>query len=411
MSLKALREKRGSTIAEMRALLDKAKEEKRDLTTEESAKHTEMYNKSEDLRAKIEMEERQEKLDREMAVQTADGEEARRKAAGGAGDTDPAKAIEVRKQKEMHGFRSFLLGGAGNPEFRALQADVDTSGGYLVTPEQFIQALIKNIDNQTWVRQNATVYPVANADALGAPSLDADPADADWTSELATGSEDSTMAFGKRQLHPRPLAKRIKVSNTLMRKSVLPVDSLVVQRLGYKFAVTEEKAFLTGTGAGQPLGVFTASNDGVPTSQDVSSGNSSTSIKFDGLISAKYKLKAGYWPRAKWLFHRDAMAQISKLVDGMGQYLWRPSVREGEPDMILGSPLMVSEYAPNTFTSGLYVGMYADWSWYWIADSMMMTMQRLSELYAETNQTGFIGRLETDGMPCLSEAFARVKLG
>jgi len=40
-----------------------------------------------------------------------------------------------------------------------------------------------------------------------------------------------------------------------------------------------------------------------------------------------------------------------------------------------------------------------------------MRIQRLNELYAATNQVGFISRLESDGMPVLEEAFARVKLG
>jgi len=39
-----------------------------------------------------------------------------------------------------------------------------------------------------------------------------------------------------------------------------------------------------------------------------------------------------------------------------------------------------------------------------------MRVQRLNELYAATNQVGFIGRLESDGMPVLEEAFARVTL-
>ena len=45
-----------------------------------------------------------------------------------------------------------------------------------------------------------------------------------------------------------------------------------------------------------------------------------------------------------------------------------------------------------------------------LADALSMQVQRLNELYAETNQVGFIGRLETDGAPVLEEAFARVKL-
>jgi len=54
--------------------------------------------------------------------------------------------------------------------------------------------------------------------------------------------------------------------------------------------------------------------------------------------------------------------------------------------------------------------LLGDFSHYWIADALSMQMQRLSELYAETNQIGFIGRLETERTPVLEEAFARVKL-
>jgi HK97 family phage major capsid protein len=65
---------------------------------------------------------------------------------------------------------------------------------------------------------------------------------------------------------------------------------------------------------------------------------------------------------------------------------------------------------PNTQTAGLYVGMCGDFSFYWIADALDVTVQRLVELYAETNQVGFIGRKETDGMPVLPEAFSRLTM-
>ncbi len=104
------------------------------------------------------------------------------------------------------------------------------------------------------------------------------------------------------------------------------------------------------------------------------------------------------------------MRNITKLKDGEGQYLWLPSVREDEPDRLLGQELLTSEFVPNTFTTGLFVGMYADFSKYWIADALSVMVQRLVELYAEKNQDGFIGRLEVDGMPVIEEAFARVTL-
>jgi len=77
----------------------------------------------------------------------------------------------------------------------------------------------------------------------------------------------------------------------------------------------------------------------------------------------------------------------------------------------LGRPYKMSEYCPNTFESGKYVGIIGDFKNYWIADALSMRIQRLNELYAASNQIGFIGRLESDGLPVLEEAFARITLG
>lgn len=78
---------------------------------------------------------------------------------------------------------------------------------------------------------------------------------------------------------------------------------------------------------------------------------------------------------------------------------------------MLGKPVLSSEFAPNTLTTGLYVGILGDFRRYWIADGQLAEIQRIEELYAATNQVGFIGRFKVDGMPVLEEAFARVKLG
>ena len=81
--------------------------------------------------------------------------------------------------------------------------------------------------------------------------------------------------------------------------------------------------------------------------------------------------------------------------------------RRGEPDTHIGFGITASEFAPRTFTTGQYIGILGDLSNYWIADAMNMQVQQLNELYAETNQVDFIGRLETDGAPVLEEAFVR----
>lgn len=430
MNIRELLERRATLIVEARGIIEAADAEERGLSDEEEQRYNTLMDQVTGMTADIERRQRLEAMERDLQqpVQTATRPEPEGDGAR-AQVTFESRALRLLNEQQADWleraewrrlastieptyrseFRAWLRDGAISPEMRALQADSDTVGGYLVTPMQFVDRLIQAVDNMVYIRQWATVFPVPTADSLGAPSLDTDPADPTWTSELAIGSEDSSMAFGRRELHPHPLAKYIKLSRKLLRM-VPDVEGLVRQRLGYKFSVVMENAYLNGSGAQQPLGVFTASNDGISTGRDASTGNTTTELRFDGLIEAKYTLKQQYWPRARWIFHRDGVKQIAKLKDGEGQYLWRESVRVGEPDRVLGFPVFMSEYAPNTFTAGLYVGILGDFAYYWIADALDMEMQRLVELYAATNQVGFIGRMESDGMPVLEEAFVRVKL-
>jgi HK97 family phage major capsid protein len=399
-----LRRRRGMIIKDMRALTDLADAEKRELTAEESEQYARMESDQEKLRSEIEREERQQKLDREL--ESFDREPARMpEPEPGERNTNPRASEEYRAQ-----FSDMLSRGYRPAEHRALQADSQTGGGYLVAPEQFINQLIEALRDQVFIRQFSTVIPVQKATSLGVPVLQARPDDADWTVELKTGTADTAMSFAKRELHPHPAAKRILVSTFLLNNAVLPVDQIVRDQLAYKFGITQEKAFLAGSGSGQPLGVFTASANGIDTDRDVSTGNTTTAIGADGLINAKYALKGQYQRTARWIFHRDAISGIRKLKDGDGQYLWQPGLVADKPDTILGLQFFISEYAPNTFTTGKYAGILGDFSFYWIADSMEFSIQVLKELYAESNQIGYIGRMECDAQPVLSEAFVRVKL-
>jgi HK97 family phage major capsid protein len=295
-------------------------------------------------------------------------------------------------------------------EMRALQMDLGTAGGYTVVPQQFVAELIEAMKAVTFFRGIAKTYSVPNAESLGTPALDARPADPVWTQEIAIGDEDSTMKFAKRELHPHPLAKLLKVSKKLIRASALNVDQVVRDQLAYKCAITEENCFLNGTGTGQPLGVFTNSPLGISSTYDVSTGNTGTAITADGLIEAKYGLRPVYWPRAKWIFHQSAIKNIRKLRGNDGDFLWKAGLSNDRGDTLLDCPVLVSEFAPSTFTTGLYVGILGVFDYYYIADALDVTIQVLTELYAATNQNGYIIRKETDGMPVLGEAFIRVTL-
>ncbi len=395
MNIREMMEKRATLVAEARKLLDLAEGEKRELTAEERAQYDKTFDEARALGDKIQREQELREEERRLAE---------------AGRLEPEGKKENPEERKLQAFRNFLVNGNA-AEYRALANDSDASGGFLHAAEQFVARLIKGLDNRVFVRQYATILPVTGSDTLGVPTLTADPADPTWTTEIASPSEDSTMAFGRRSLQPEQLSKLIKISMKLLRTSALPIENLVADRLAYKFAVAQENAFLNGSGDGQPLGVFTANADGINTDRDVSTGNSATAVTADGLTEAKYALKAQYRGSARWIFHRDGVKKISKLKDGEGQYLWRPGITVGEPDILMGLPVDESEFVPTTWTTGLYVGALCNWSNYWIAELQGVEMQRLIELYAGTSQIGFIGRMYADGAPVLAESFVRVKLG
>lgn len=298
------------------------------------------------------------------------------------------------------------------PEVRALQANLNVSGGYLVPPVEFVQELIKQVSDEVFIRGLARVMTLKNSKALVLPVRKNRMADANWTNELQVGSKDTSLNFGQVEFIPHKISKEILVSLELLNNSPMSPESLVMEEFRYIFGITEEKAFITGTGVKQPLGVMVASASGIDTDRDVATGNTSTSITFDGLISALYALKAQYQNMCSWMFHRDALAQIRKLKDSQNRYLWEPSTVAGQPDRILNRPFYMSEFMPNTFTTGQYVGFLAHWNeCYRIVDGQDFEMRRLDELYAESDQVAYIGKKYTDARPVKSEAAVRIKLG
>ncbi|MFH1852543.1 MAG: phage major capsid protein [Candidatus Neomarinimicrobiota bacterium] len=409
LDLKDLLNQRGKAIRDARAIVDLADAEKRNMTEEEETRYNQFMDEARDLKKKIDRETELREEERQAAESTAAALEQR----GELGRSHPNTPDEQRAEKLIKEFRSYLLTGripAGATELRSYQADSDQYGGFIVTPPEFSTELIKDVDNAVFIRKLAHKFQLKTSASLGAPSLDSRMTGFTWGTEVKTITEDTGMTFGNRSFEPHPATLLVKVSEKLLRVGALPVEQIVRQEIAYTRGINEEAAFMTGNGDKRPLGVFIASNDGIPTSRDVSTGNTTTEIRVDGLKAAKYALKMQYRQKAQWIFHRDAVAMIAKLKDGNGQYLWQESTKEGEPDRLLGFPVNESEYAPYTFTTGLYAGILGDFYHYGVVDALDIQIQRLLELFALNSQVGFIARFEVDGAPLKSEAFVRVKL-
>jgi HK97 family phage major capsid protein len=433
-----LLQRRAELVAQARRdFLEPAVKDKRAQTAEEFAKYEAMMKEAEGLKATADNLDRQDviesALDQPAALSHGISEiggmggasvEKRALAAFAAGGYEAVpKGTPERKALDDIQGRAFISwwragGDAGQltPEFRAALNVTDlTRGGYLRPPMSVIQGILAVVDNLVYIRQLATKIETWEGGSAGQVSRETDIDDMEWSTELPPSiTEDTSLKFGMRELVCNPFRKRIKVSKTLLNMPGYDILTYLNQRLGYKIGITQEKAYLLGTGVKQPLGLFVASNEGIPTSRDVVCGTT-TAITFDGLRTCRGALKMQYRPRAKWLFHRDAVTQISLLRTniggaGTGEYMWQPA-QSGQPDTIDGIPVFVSEYVPNTFTTGQYVGLFGDFSFYYILDGLNMQVQRLVELYAESNQDGLIANVSGDGMPVLSEAFVRCKLG
>lgn len=427
-SLKELYDARAKATHDARQILDRADSAKRDLTSDELTNYNRIDREIDELSDKIHKREQSAAaLRRQVAPLRTPGNDGASLEIGYEGYNIPGmlrgrsprqtvlRAGSNEALRASDSYRNTFLAylkAEATRERLGLQTSKDPKGGYLA-PMQFVANLIKFLDDAVFMRQLSTVLPpLSSAVSIGVPSWDSDPGDADWTAEVPASdiSEDDSATLGTREMMPHLLTKLVKLGLKLMRSAAINAESLLTDRLGYKFAVSEEKAFLTGSGNKQPLGIFTASSDGISTGRD-STCTGATAFTADELIDAFYTLKGQYQANASWVVSREFARRCRKLKDGNGQYLWQPGL-VGMPNTILDRPYFQSEFAPSTFTANQYVAVVGDFkNGYWIADSLEVEIQRLGELFALRNQVGLLGRKETDGAPVLEECFVRLKLG
>lgn len=298
-------------------------------------------------------------------------------------------------------------------EKRALSAGTDSEGGYTAPPTQFVATLIKELNDAVYMRGKGNIITLSGGgDSITRPKRAAKLGNLTWTTELGTGSADSTYAFGQLVISGRPLARRILISEDLLNESALNIEQEVISEFVTVFGEVMESNYFTGDGTSEsPVGIFNTSHaDAIPTTRDAqnATGNT-TNYTYDGLVDCKYKVKSAYRAGCEWLIHRDGIAKVAKLKDSNNDPIWRAGLAAGEPDTLLGHAIMESEFAPNTFTAGLYIAAFFNPKYYDILDIAGFKIKRLNELYAETNQIGMIGRYKGGAKPRDAQAFARLK--
>jgi HK97 family phage major capsid protein len=306
--------------------------------------------------------------------------------------------------------------GMNNDEIKTLSVGDPSAGGYL-QQDTYIATLLAKQREAMAMRQICTVLPPVPSGSAIAPAEDSFLSDAEWTTEVATGSDDAVKPFGQRKLTPHPLAKRLKVSNTLLRNPFFDVEAWVRDRLAYKFSVPEENGLINGSGSQQPLGLLNTAS--LPTFSTATAN----ALHGDDIINWVYSLPQSYAsrPSTRILSNRSFIRKVRTLASknaatAFTNYIWQPGLAAGQPNAILDIPYALSDKFPtgldgsDVFENNALVAVVGDFSFFWIVDALQMSIQRLVELYAEANQTGFIGRKETDGMAVMAEAFYALKI-
>lgn len=267
------------------------------------------------------------------------------------------------------------------------------SASMLVMPEEMENSVRQMLAKQVVMRSLANVLTMtADRKIVLAASYGA----AQWIGENgAYPKVDDT--FDTVTIGSHKLGKIIQVSEELLHDSEFDVTGLIATSFARSFAEAEENAFINGDGDDKPTGVLTSAQVGITTA-------AATAITADELLDLFYSLKPGYRQNATFLMSNGAEKAIRKLKNATtGDYLWQPGLTAGQPNTLLGRPVVVSDYMPD-IAAGAKVIAFGDFSQYTIKDTLGMQMQVLDQLYAENGQVGFKGNERTDGKLIIPEA-------
>jgi len=275
-------------------------------------------------------------------------------------------------------------------EFRDLSLTVG-SGGYTV-PEGFVNSLEQALLTFGGVRQVADVMRTDSGNDLPWPTMN------DTTNKGAILAEATTFGASVDPSFASVIFKAFKysskpiiVSNELLQDSAFDLAAMIGGWLGTRIGRIQNDHFTTGTGTTLPLGVVVASTEGVEAA-------SKTAVTDGEVISLEHSVDPAYRPNAIFMFHDSILAAIRQLKDvTSGQYLWQPGMQAGVPDRLLGYRYVINQSMASTQAQSAKIILFGDFSKYKIRDVAGVRLVRLDELFAQTDQVGFVAFLRSDG--------------
>lgn len=372
----------------------KVVEEQRQILTDHPhdnvpAEAQERYDKLEDefatLDARVKQLEEQEAREADLA---AAEKRHGAKTPESRDDDDKEESVADRDRRKLEQLIKGEIRGADfAPEKRDLLAGTATDGQELV-PTGFRAQLVEHlIENAAIVGNGATVLNTADGAALEIP-LTTSYSAASIVAEAGPIGENDPQ-FDQITLDSYKYAFIVQVSSELLQDSAIDIVEFLARQGGRALGNGFGAHVATGTGTGQPNGAFTAATTGVT--------GAGTAPDEDDLIDLVHSVIPPYRNGAQFVMNDTTLAEVRKLKDSNGAFLWQPSMQLGVPASLLGYPVVVEVNAPNTGSSNDSV-MFGNLSGYYARLAGAARVERSDDFAFNTDLVSwrFIQRADGD---------------
>lgn len=409
LTARELREKRANLFQQADEILTRARQEGRELTSEEREQFDRLHAEIDRLGEEARRIERHEDIQREL-------EQSRGVVAGRQdmrGDVIPQPAsldAEQRERAEAEAFRTWLRGGmsALTPEqrsvmerrfadlpseARALSSVTGGAGGYTV-PEGFERRLEQAMIAYGGMLEAAELFPTTDGAPFAWPTANDLSNVGARVAENTQVADNADPAFGQVMFGAHMYTSKIvRVPIQLLQDNAVDLESRLVEWLAIRIAraVNAEMTGNDPTNNGGPRGILIGAQLGHTT-------DSATAIAYEDLVALEHSVDPAYRraPGTRFMFHDQTLKLLKQLKDENGRPLWVPGVAVREPDTVLGYRYVINQDMPTPAASAKAI-LFGDLKKYKIRIVRGVAMLRLAERYADYLQVGFMAFQRFDG--------------
>lgn len=283
------------------------------------------------------------------------------------------------------------------------------SGGFLV-PEAFRAELLSLSLENSVVRPRARVVPMETSRVIY-PYIDDTSHAANvfggvqgyWTPESGTMT-DVAATFGRLALEAWKLTAFANVPNELIADSAVSFEAFIRSTFPQALAYFADVAFLSGNGAGQPVGILTDGN-AARVSVAKESGQAADTIVWENIVKMYSRMLPQSLSSAVWVVSPDVFPELATMALSVGTGggpVWLNNGVGGPPATILGRPVIVSEKVENLGDKGDI--NFIDFSYYLVGDRQSMTVSSSEHFRFQNGETSFKFVERLDGRPWLQSA-------